>query len=451
MNLPFRSLVIFVLGCTVASAFAQVAQRPGPLRPSVPGKPDEPRSVGKPHRTGELECRNCHQGKHQGILRMYLGMGGQGTPMIPSHMFQVRVACVACHIVPKEAERTARIVGQTFRPSEQACVGCHGERYRGMLQRWTDTLAKMREAVTPKLTGARGALASADPKNPKLARARKLVDDAEFNIRFVALGKGVHNVFYAADLLKLSNSWLDEAFRLLGKAPVTIDDPLVRGRYCAILCHQQAGVKVPGTVTFAKQKVPHGRHVSEFGAVCTACHSAEVHKAVTATSQTCLSCHHSPQNERCESCHRAQSAFYRGEVKTALAEIEADIMAEVVSCTACHDLSKKHSRKTIGQQCVECHDEDYLEFLNEWTVEFDKEAKEVTERLERAHAALARARRAGRKVPEAEVLVKEARQALALVRRARGVHNPVAGGELLEVARQKAEEVLKRAGSRRAE
>ena len=55
------------------------------------------------------------------------------------------------------------------------------------------------------------------------------------------LDKGVHYVFYAADLLKLSNGWLDEALPLLGKPALKSDDALVRGGYCAVLCHSTAG------------------------------------------------------------------------------------------------------------------------------------------------------------------------------------------------------------------
>ena len=125
--------------------------------------------------------------------------------MIPSHMFQVRVRV---RRLPHRAEggrrRRPAIVGQTFRPSEQACVNCHGEKYRGMLQRWADTLARMREIVAPKLAAApRGAGRRAGPEGPEArarprARGRRRVQHP-----FVALGKGVHNVFYAADLLKL--------------------------------------------------------------------------------------------------------------------------------------------------------------------------------------------------------------------------------------------------------
>ena len=380
---------------------------------------------------------------------MYLGMGGRGTPMIPSHMFQVRVECVACHIVPKEGSETALIVGQTFKPSEQACIHCHGEKYRGMLQRWSDTLAKMRGLVAPKVTAARAALPDAETKDPKLTRARALVDEADYNIRFVTLGKGVHNVFYAADLLKLGNAWLDEALALLGKPPVKGDDTLVRGGYCGLHCHEQAGVKQLETVTFGKQqKIPHVRHVTEFGAVCTACHSADVHKAVTATPATCASCHHSAQNERCESCHRAQSAFYRGEVGAPLAKIEPNVMVNAVGCTGCHDWSKKHSRQAVAEKCVGCHDKAYTNFLDEWTKGLDKATAHSTQTLKRAETALARERRAGRKAPEAEALVKEARAALNVVQRARGVHNPTGAEALLQAACEKAEAALARSAQR---
>jgi hypothetical protein len=266
------------------------------------------------------------------------------------------------------------------------------------------------------------------------------VDDAEFNTRFVALGKGVHNVFYAADLLKLANGWVDEALALLGKPAVKVDDALVRGGYCGVLCHEQAGVKLRPAVSFRGQRLPHGRHVTEFGAVCTACHSAEVHKAVTATPATCSSCHHSPQNERCESCHRAQAAFYRGQTETAPVKIEPNVMADAVPCTGCHDFTHKHSRQGVAAKCLGCHDRPYLALLSEWTVGFDHDAGRSAAALKAAEGRVLAARRAGRPTGDADTLLKEARSALTLVRRARGAHNPEAADALLELARRKAEE-----------
>ncbi len=430
-----------------AVAWSEVGSAQG-LRPTLPpGVPAEAPPTA-PHRTGELDCSNCHQGKHQGVVRMYLGVGGHGTPMIPSHMFQVRVQCVACHTAPKEEEQRAGLVGQTFRPTEQACVLCHGEKYRGMLTRWAGTLGRMQEILVPKLAAARAAVGEADPKNPRHARARQLVEDADFNLRFVALGKGVHNVFYAADLLKLSNGWLGEAVLLVGKALAKADDTLVRGGYCAVLCHEQAGVKQRETVSFAKQKLPHVRHVTEFGAVCTACHSAEVHKAVTATAETCSSCHHGPQNERCEGCHRAQSAFYRGQTRTGLVEVEPNVMADAVPCTGCHDFSKRPSRPAIAEACLACHEPPYLALASEWTAGFDKDRSRAAAALRQAEAALAAVRRAGRQPGEAGTLVREARDALGLVRRSGAAHNPLAADALLGLAREKAEQARAQLGKK---
>jgi hypothetical protein len=356
--------------------------------------------------------------------------------MIPSHMLQVRVQCIACHTAPKEESTTAAIKGRTFRPTEAACLGCHGEKYRGMLARWVETLGKMRSVIEPKLAAARAVLDAADPKKANPARARRLLDDAHFNLEFVELTKGVHNVFYAADLLKLSNAWIGEAVAALGKPATKSDDALVRGGYCAVLCHEQARVTLPATVSFGNQKIPHARHVSEFGAVCTACHSAEVHKAVTAKPATCTACHHSPTNERCESCHRVQSAFYRGETKTSLAKLSPNVMATAVGCTGCHDLAKKHSRAAVGDKCVGCHEAGYASFLTEWTAGSDQDMAKTASAVRRAEAI------ARRGTVEARAQVKDAREALALVRKARPVHNPEAASALLEAARKKVEAIV---------
>jgi cytochrome c7-like protein len=221
------------------------------------------------------------------------------------------------------------------------------------------------------------------------------------------------------------------------------DDALVRGGYCAVLCHEQAGVKLKDTVMFGTQKLPHIRHVSEFGAVCTVCHSAEVHKAFTAKAATCSGCHHSPDNERCESCHRAQAAFYRGEAKTPLAKVEPNVMVNAVTCVGCHDVSKKQPpRETVEAKCVGCHDKGYAAFMSEWTTGLDKEVTRAADAIKRAEASVGRGRRNGRAPGDADALLKEAREALALVKKAKGVHNPSLAQALVDGARQKADRVL---------
>jgi hypothetical protein len=437
-----RVLVATLLLALLAGV-ASAQQHPG-LGPPPPAGPVP---EAPPHPPTELDCRGCHLREHQGVLRMYTGTGGRGAPAAPDRMFQVRVECVACHATPVEDERRAGIVGQTFKATEQACLKCHGEKYRGMLPTWLAGLARMRDTVGQKLGAARQALAGADAKAAGRDRARKLIEDAAFNVDYVNFARGSHNVFYASNLLRLANDWADQSLGALGKTPPKTDDMLVRGGYCATLCHQPAGVKTPDTVNYATRPIPHARHTSEFGAPCTACHSADRHKGFAATPATCGGCHHSPRNDRCESCHAPVAGFYRGQVKTA-APITPNVMADAVGCTGCHDLAHKQTAQTIGQSCLNCHDRPYLAIMPEWVSGYDGDVQAAAAALQAAEGAVAQARQRGRRLPDAEALLKDARDALGVVRRGNPAHNPVAAETLLQTVRGKAQQAQKAAAGR---
>jgi hypothetical protein len=117
-------------------------------------------------------------------------------------------------------------------------------------------------------------------------------------------------------------------------------------------------------------------------------------------------------------------------------------MAEAVPCNGCHDFTRKHSREVVAEWCRGCHEPPYLTLLTEWTVRFDRDAGRAAAALQRAEAALAGARRAGRLAGEGDALAKEARRARALGRAVGGALNPLAADALLDAARQKAEAAL---------
>ena len=106
--------------------------------------------------------------------------------------------------------------------------------------------------------------------------------------------------------------------------------------------------------------------------------------------------------------------------------------------------ARKHSRAAVGERCLGCHDGSYTLLLTEWTAGFDGDLRKTAEIIQKADASVSRARRGGRGTAEAEALLKEARDALALVRRARPAHNPLAADALLRMARDRAEAVLVR-------
>ncbi|HEY5765963.1 MAG TPA: ammonia-forming cytochrome c nitrite reductase subunit c552, partial [Candidatus Deferrimicrobiaceae bacterium] len=124
-----------------------------------------------------------------------------GVANRPSGMFIANVDCVGCHLVPKMAESTVPFLGQTFKASETACLGCHGEDYKGVLGEWEDTLKKELEKTRPVVEKVRGLARTADPSNKELRKAVQAARDAEYNYLLVLYGKGVHNVDYAMDVL----------------------------------------------------------------------------------------------------------------------------------------------------------------------------------------------------------------------------------------------------------
>jgi hypothetical protein len=413
-----------------AAAAAAMASAQGSRSPS--GGPP------LPHAPDSLDCAACHKSSHVSVQAVYAGAGGRGAPASPARMFEVRVQCLACHTAPANVDRASAALGQTFRATDAACATCHGPRYDGLIDRWRTSFAAMRETVGAKLRAARSAL-STSTGHAGHGRARALVDDADFNLRLVSIANGAHNPFYAANLLRHANGWLDEAAALVGKPVAKTDDGLARGSYCAALCHEPAGIKMPATASFGGRPFPHGRHVAELGASCTTCHSGDVHKKLAATPATCSGCHHRAGNERCEGCHRDQTAFYRGSVSTGLAKIAPNVMAEAVACTGCHDFSHKPSRTALATACTACHERSYLPLLTEWTTGFARDLAQTGEAVRAGDAAVARARQAGRSTATAQALLKEAREALALVRAGGVAHNPLAADDLLRAARERAE------------
>ncbi|MGN6369235.1 MAG: NapC/NirT family cytochrome c [Phycisphaerae bacterium] len=149
-------------------------------------------------------CGMCHEQMHNGPREMFRGIGGRGVPDMPSPMARARVNCIACHTIKHTDEQSADITGQTFVAKQERCDYCHGDKYKGTLDDW-------KKQLNITLTRAQLALATAKSHQPRIApnteaalRAAQLLDDAEYNIRYVKLAHGVHNINYATALLNVA-------------------------------------------------------------------------------------------------------------------------------------------------------------------------------------------------------------------------------------------------------
>lgn len=168
-------------------------------------------------------CGLCHERTHLGPREMFRGVGGRGVPNMPSPMSRAKVNCIACHMTKKMDSQSADVVGQTFVATQQRCDYCHGQKYMGVLEDWRTTLTAHLDKAEIALAKARSAQAEKQPSPEVNLQIERLLDDAAFNIRFVKLGRGLHNVNYATALLSVAIERARQAQDLLaGKAVAAV-------------------------------------------------------------------------------------------------------------------------------------------------------------------------------------------------------------------------------------
>ena len=395
----------------------------------------------------EYNCEVCHSAIHSGPKEMFMGEGGRGVPPTPNHMFTARLDCLACHVQPQGADLGTGKDGLTLIASEKSCVGCHGNQYQGMLKDWQDTFEVMARDIEPKLKAAQQIFEKSRTAGDKGREVAKLFEEAKYNIDFVKIGKGVHNPFYAAELIQVADRNLDRLFRLIGQSPPVLPaQSPINGGYCAKLCHTKAGVKLPEEISWEKAKLPHTRHAFDFGLGCTTFHSAEKHKAIKISKKDCLACHHSPENTQCSRCHQKQAALYTAQrLPINVPEAAASVKAGKVECVNCHDLSQKQTLKNLSAACARCHDPAYADLLNGLREELGEAQKKTKALLDQTRRKLNVAPPMKTESGQAAALLERGRRAYDFVAQAKGVHNVDLAGRILEQAQQdarKAEELL---------
>lgn len=158
----------------------------------------------------DYSCNICHENKHTGQKELYMGISGKGVENMPSPMFIAQVDCIGCHLVKKGTGKNGNeINGSTLEPSEDGCLNCHGEDYKGMLKDWKDAVNKELKEVKRTLEVLRPYMKQAP------LQAKQFFNDAEYNIEFVEYSKGVHNVDYAISLLDKSKEYLIEVKKMV--------------------------------------------------------------------------------------------------------------------------------------------------------------------------------------------------------------------------------------------
>jgi nitrate/TMAO reductase-like tetraheme cytochrome c subunit len=294
--------------------------------------------------TLELDCSNCHRGTHSSQQALVSGSGGHGLEDNPSRMFLARVTCESCHALPGElpGHEGVSLAG------EATCLSCHGIEFAGILPGWQEEMQTRVEAVSQAVTQIRRALGP-EPREP----ADSLIRAAEENLELVRVGRGVHNVPYADELLRAAVRLAREAAEVGGANPrlasVNLGQPMEVGSCTS--CHY--GVDGGGMVTWQGRTFPHRRHTVNAGFDCQACHTpVSEHGGLTlASTATCDNCHHISDSPRaCGFCHDAPAGdtitFAGGSF------LHDPHLAMGFGCDACHQAPAMAVQE---ETCDGCH------------------------------------------------------------------------------------------------
>ncbi|MDE2237389.1 MAG: cytochrome c3 family protein, partial [Elusimicrobia bacterium] len=244
-----------------------------------------------------FDCSLCHLDQHKGQLELYSGQtSGLGLPIMPNPMFLARVDCSGCHYdQTKGAASSKGVHGVTFRASRQACVRCHGPRFKGLWESIHQELARTVAAMSANLDIVAKAVAAMPPADTAkraaaqdaFSRARRLVD-------FIRDSHGDHNIYLAAVALRRAQRQTELAAQASNTQLNDLSDlPLINQTYCATLCHPKVGVKIPREIEHYKGKVmPHGMHARMLP--CGQCHDMGVHRKAPLKPNidaVCANCH----------------------------------------------------------------------------------------------------------------------------------------------------------------
>lgn len=298
----------------------------------------------------EMECTSCHPDQHSAQKELFLGIGGYGVEYMPDPMFLTRVSCTSCHI----SHKGNPYQGTMAYSSPAACMSCHGTQYGAILEQWKSQMKKMLLVILPSLEKSKSELKKSSEDPSRKEEARRLIAEAENNVKLVRYGKGVHNIKYSTNLLEESNSMMEQAMKLIGSSfrPTALSLSQASLKSECYSCHLDVEKK--------KKKVfgslfDHGIHLQKANLECETCHSnKKVHGELILDKDGCANCHHQDEKIECKKCHGDGPAEA---IKFKSVDFAHSVHTQTLSmiCSDCHQTKDSQMKLTADLDCYSCH------------------------------------------------------------------------------------------------
>ncbi len=398
-------------------------------------------------------CDKCHsRDMHLGPRDFYRGTGGIGVPDSPSLMFTANVDCIACHRRAEESKAALHTTRYADRVIGEACVSCHGEGFDDTLKQWKTLLSRGENETNQRIFNVQKILYDFEKTNGNTSsfkKAQNLLNEARHNYSFLLLGKGVHNIEYAFQLLNAANNKTEQVLAIINKGYQPRES--TTRMTCTTLCH--VGIE-KRAVSFNDTKFSHETHIAGNGQKCSDCHSPRENHGKTFI-KNCAECHHGKEikKTKCQDCHATIQKLIQGKGGIGVQERPSSKL-DVVECVDCHRsvlAKKKDSFDAIKKRCVECHDQSYGEMVIRWKATSQDLLKKVEPKMAKIKEEIDRMELSGGHTFVFRKLYGEAEFNYQLVKNGKGVHNLEYAEELLDVANRRLDEAIKQIDKRKVD
>ncbi len=283
---------------------------------------------GKPREIEEViktPCSTCHLEGHTPQKDLYMGIGGKGVEPTPSVMFLSGVRCEGCHIIGKE--------GKIKKSGPFSCMNCHGASYYRIYNSWKENIEKRIKETEKIINEAKSKLKDSE-----------YLENAEYNLKLVKEGGGLHNVLYSEKLLKKAVDFINEGLKEKGISPYKTETFIITEAIIECTrCHYGVERKIS---TFDGKTFSHYIHILN-KIECNNCHNENKEEkphmiTLLKEKKDCVPCHHKENIKKdCITCHGKEINPYH---KIHVKEME-------LKCNECHDKNLLIKEDT----CSQCH------------------------------------------------------------------------------------------------
>jgi nitrate/TMAO reductase-like tetraheme cytochrome c subunit len=139
------------------------------------------------------DCNSCHPGHHQEQVAMLQGIGARSVESRPSSMTVARITCRSCHRI-REVSETGTVL---WNGSTDTCVDCHDAEAADRLNAYQLSLRDSLGEIEVAMEQIREAITTAELPTDESAALTKRLNDLQYDLSFLRISNGVHNIHYA--------------------------------------------------------------------------------------------------------------------------------------------------------------------------------------------------------------------------------------------------------------